>query len=55
VKDNYENNSLQVELFENLRHILEVRAATILETGDEDMIGYEKKNDGENQVFVVRE
>ena len=44
VKENYENNTLQVVLFQNLLKILDVRWRTIGQTGADDEIGYQDPN-----------
>jgi len=40
VKDNYDNNTLQVVLYQNLLKILDVWRKTINQTGADDEIGY---------------
>ena len=55
VKDNYENNSLQVQLFENLRRILEVKKATVHQTEDAQMPGYVDQDATGHDRFVLRE
>ena len=55
VKDNYENNILQVELFANLQKLLEVKRKTIHQTGGDQEIGYEDEGASGYESLVVRE
>jgi predicted phage gp36 major capsid-like protein len=55
VKDNYENNSLQVQLFENLRRILEVKKMTVHQTEDAQLAGYQVEDATGHDRFVLRE
>jgi intraflagellar transport protein 81 len=54
VKDNLENNSLQVKLFSNLTRILEAKKHAIL-AGDQNGIGYEDKGASGYDRFVLRD
>ena len=54
VKDNLENNSLQVKLFDDLAKILEVKRNAIL-AGDSNGIGYEDKGATGYDRFVLRD
>ena len=54
VKDNLENNGLQVKLFGDLARILEVKRHALL-AGDQDGIGYEDKGAAGYDRFVLRE
>lgn len=54
VKDNLENNGLQVKLFGDLSRILEVKRHALL-AGDSDGIGYEDKNAVGIDRFVLRD
>ena len=54
VKDNLENNSLQVRLFDDLAKILAVKKRSAL-SGEAAGIGYEDKNAKDYDRFVLRE
>ena len=54
VKDNLENNSLQVRLFDDLAKILHVKKGAVL-AGDNTGIGYEDKNAKDYDRFVLRD
>lgn len=55
VKENYENSTMQVELFGNLKKLLEVRMKTLHHEGGDDMIGHEDINTSDQQRLIVRE
>jgi hypothetical protein len=54
VKDNLENNSLQVKLFSDLSRILEVKRKALL-AGDSQGIGYEDTGASGYDRFVLRD
>lgn len=54
VKDNLENNSLQVKLFGDLSKILEVKKHALM-SGDNQYIGYEDKDATGYDRFVLRD
>jgi intraflagellar transport protein 81 len=54
VKDNLENNSMQVKLFDSLAKILQVKKHAVL-AGDQDGIGYEDTGAAGYDRFVLRD
>lgn len=55
VKENYENNTLQVVLYQNLLKILDVRRKTINQTGADEEIGYQDDQAAGFDRLIVRE
>lgn len=55
VRDNFDNNTLQVELFNNLQRILDVRKRTLYQSGADHEIGYVDEDAGGFDRLVVRE
>jgi hypothetical protein len=41
IKDNSENYSLQVKLFKDLRTLLEMKRRSVIQGGNDGMIGYQ--------------
>jgi len=55
IKDNSENYSEQMDLFKNLKQLLEVKRRTVKEGEDGDLIGYQDSNAQGFDRFVVRD
>lgn len=56
VKDNYENATRQVELFSNLKNLLEMKMKTLHQDGGDMLIGHEVTGGPSDQnVFIVRD
>lgn len=55
VKENFENNTLQVVLYQNLLKILDVRRKTINQTGADEEIGYQDDQAAGFDRLIVRE
>jgi len=55
IKDNYQNYSEQMNLFKNLKALLEVKRRTAKEGGANDLVGYQDTNAQGFDRFVVRD
>ena len=55
IKDNSENYALQVNLFKNLRALLEVKRRVLLRGGGDGMVGYQDNQAIGYDRFVVRD
>ena len=53
IKDNTENYSLQVKLFKDLRHLLEIKKRNL--GGNDGMVGYQDTQARGFDRFVVRD
>ena len=55
IKDNSENYALQVKLFKDLRSLLEMKRRSVIQGGNDGMIGYQDTQAKNFDRFVVRE
>lgn len=55
IKDNTENYSLQVKLFKDLRTLLEIKKRSVVQGGNDGMIGYQDTQAIGFNRFVIRE